>query len=341
MSNRLTLEGDQPRIPSDLKIVRVFGKFVPEQELQGDEFLGDFYLEGFEYDSPSLSGSDSENQILTLGKFYHDDAVPIILSGDELQGFSFGKGFKIPKFGGLKFPKIKLKIPNVGKQLGKVGKEIGKGVKNVGKEVSKGARNYAKTVQKTFQDAGKFAGKIAETGMDVLQAVGSQGQPMPESMEEEPAEDSEYYEEYPEEISEDYPNEEFPEYVEEGELGFLPAVMGYAQSAGSIFNAVNQFQEQKADAKNKREVAKISALAKLINPPKAQPQKRAVSPKASLSMTPEGKMSLSYGNTRDANQSNTSTDSNKEDKDKMMYIGIGVAVLLVVGFFAFNQKGRK
>ncbi|MDI7219726.1 hypothetical protein QMN07_19840, partial [Leptospira santarosai] len=82
MSNRLTLEGDQT-LPEDFRVVKVYGKYIPQTELNG-ELSGDLYIERIDGYSPQiaqLSGMEEAGHSQFFGTYFHDDAIPITLSG--------------------------------------------------------------------------------------------------------------------------------------------------------------------------------------------------------------------------------------------------------------------
>ncbi|XDD52371.1 hypothetical protein AB3N59_18720 [Leptospira sp. WS92.C1] len=354
MSNRLTLEGDENEtLPEDLQILRAYGKFIPTQELQGDELLGDFVLEGFEYFSPSesqLSGEDSPN-LIHLGNYIHDDAYSIALSGNELAGFNIGGlfkgGFKLPSFGGFKLPKIpniRIKAPNIGKAF----KGVTKGISSATKQVAKAGKNIVKAHGKMLKDAGKAVGQLAQGGMEVLQAMGQGGGEAPMQEEEQAPEEEPIQEEvYQEEsfIEEEPVYEESEEVFEEagGELGFFPqmaAVQSGVQGITSIVGALDARNERKAKLKSDAKIAQINALSNIFKPQQAaQPVRRAVSPnpsfsKPAVSKTSEGKLSVSYR----SNDAGGNTPETKPTDNKMlMYGGIAVAIAVVL-FIAFKGK---
>ncbi|EQA69870.1 hypothetical protein [Leptospira noguchii] len=153
MSYRLTLEGDKS-LPEDFQIIRAYGKFIPTGELQGDELFGDFYLEGFNYYSPSvaqLSGPEAALDTVHLGSFFHDDAYSVALSGDELGRFgALFRGIKLPSIKPIRFPNVRIKAPNLSKSF----KGISKGISSAGKSVMKAGKDIVKAHGKAFKDAG-------------------------------------------------------------------------------------------------------------------------------------------------------------------------------------------
>lgn len=141
--------------------------------------------------------------------------------GYELSGFNLGKlkiggGFKLPKLGNIKVPKMNIsipkinipklsipkislpklpnfKIPDIGKSLSKVTSQIGKGVSNIGTQVSKGFQsfeNFNKDVLDTL--VSKPLEAIADVAKGVLETAGgilspNQGQIPEEQSQEEQA----------------------------------------------------------------------------------------------------------------------------------------------------------
>ncbi|WP_061256250.1 hypothetical protein [Leptospira interrogans] len=351
MSYRLTLEGDKT-LPEDFQIIRAYGKFVPTQELQGDELLGDFYLEGFNYYSPSvaqLSGPEAALDTLHLGSFVHDDAYSIALSGDELGRFGALFRFKLPSIKPIRIPNVRIKAPNLSKSF----RGVSKGISNATKSVGKAGKDFVKAHQKALKDAGKFAGKIAEGGMDVLQAMGQgQGAAGAEAPEEDPNQEAEgmpgdgggssYEEEQPEEVSEEV------EEVNE-ELGFFPqmaAVQSGVQGITSIVGAIDARNERKAKLKSDAKVAQINALSQIFRPQakqatsirRAVPVNRTFSQPA-ISKTSDGKLAVSFAN-RNLQEGNNppppSSDPPKDDK-MLMYGGAALVVLVII-MFVFKGK---
>ncbi|MDI7198036.1 hypothetical protein [Leptospira santarosai] len=352
MSYRLTLEGDKS-LPEDFQIIRAYGKFIPTGELQGDELLGDFYLEGFNYYSPSvaqLSGPEAALDTLHLGSFVHDDAYAIALSGDELGWLAAAKlfrGFKFPSFKPIRFPNMRIKAPNLSKSF----RGVTKGISSAGKSVMKAGQGVVKTYGKAFKDVGKFAGKIAEGGMDVLQAMGQQGaggegapeedasNPETEEMPQ-PDEGPSYEEQQSEEVFEE---------AEEinGELGFFPqmaAVQSGVQGITSIVGAVDARNERKAKLKSDAKTAQINALSQLFRPQAKQtaPVRRAVPAnrtfsQPAISKTSEGKLAVSFAN-RNLQEGNNPSDPPKDDKNKMLLYGGAALVVIVAIMFAFKGK---
>ncbi|EMF80905.1 hypothetical protein LEP1GSC188_3123 [Leptospira weilii serovar Topaz str. LT2116] len=359
MSYRLTLEGDKT-LPEDFQIIRAYGKFIPTGELQGDELLGDFYLEGFNYYSPSLaqlSGPESAFDTLHLGSFVHDDAYAIALSGDELGWLHFAKlfrGFKLPAFKPIRMPNVRIKAPNLSKSF----KGVSKGISNATKSVGKAGKDFVKAHQKALKDAGKFAGKIAEGGIEALQAIGQQG-----AGGEAPEEDPSAEEGNPEEqISEggepsyedQSSGEDQGQYEDEseevnGELGFFPqmaAVQSGVQGITSIVGAIDARNERKAKLKSDAKTAQINSLAQLFRPQakQAAPVRRAVPTnktfsQPAISKTSEGKLAVSFAN-RNLQEGNNppSSDSPKDDKDKMLLYGGAALVVLFIIMFVFKGK---
>ncbi|EMN90496.1 hypothetical protein [Leptospira weilii] len=350
MSHRLTLEGDKT-LPEDFQIIRAYGKFIPTGELQGDELLGDFYLEGFNYYSPSvaqLSGPEAALDTVHLGNFVHDDAYAIALSGDELGWLhlaKFFRGFKAPSFKPIRLPNVRIKAPNLSKSF----KGVSKGISSAGKQVGKAGKDFVKAHQKAFKDAGKFVGKVAEGGMDVLQAMG-QGQGA--GAEEAPEDDPSNAEEMPEQPDENSGYEEQPEEVFEeaeevnGELGFFPqmaALQSGVQGITSIVGAVDARNERKAKIKSDAKTAQINALSQLFRPQakaapvrKAVPVNRAFSQPA-ISKTSDGRLAVSFAN-RNLQDGNNPPPSDPPKDDKMlMYGGAALAVLVII-MFVFKGK---
>ncbi|EMJ96782.1 hypothetical protein [Leptospira alstonii] len=365
MSSRLTLEGDET-LPEDFRITKVYGKYIPKTELNG-ELSGDFYVERIDGYSPQiaqLNGLDDAKHSEFFGSLVHDDAIPITLSGAELG--AWGALFKALKFKSPRMPVMrgfKLNTRGLSRGLGNATKSMGK----VGKEIGKGAKNYIKAHQKAFKDigkglgkglkgAGKLVGQIAEGGMGLLQSMG-QGQgeqpdeePQDEQLDEtqnnfeDPGtfEETENYSEEPEEI----PTDESMEEVN-GELGFLPQAMMAAGTAGQIFNSINSMQQSNAAAKHARSMDKLNAFSSILRPqPKAVAKKPAAKKAVSnssfsnpkLAQTPEGGLKLSYSN-RNLDNAPDSGGGSGEDKDKknLMYIGAIAALGLVI----YMNKGRK
>ncbi|OOV40200.1 hypothetical protein B1J93_17800 [Leptospira kirschneri serovar Pomona] len=358
MSNRFTLEGDRT-IPEDFQVVRVLGKFLPREELNG-ELSGDFFVERIDGFSPRMSqlaGPEEASQSHFFGSFIHDDAIPLSLSGDELgawgallRAFKFkAPAIRMPAFRGFKVNTKGLSrgIGNETKSVGKVGKQIGKGAQNSVRSYGKAWKDVGKGLGNGLKDVGKIVGQVAEGGMGLLQSMGQgQGQ-------EDPGTEEEQFEDQNQEGSEESPSEE-PidefENLEElnGELGFLPQAMMAAGTAGQMFSAFNNMQQQNAQAKHARSMDKINAFSSILKP-QASAKKKAVTSKANssfsnpkLSKTQEGAYKLSYSS-RDAsgagsnNPSENTADPNK-DKNNMIYIGAAIAVVLVI--VMMNKKGR-
>ncbi|MFA4795299.1 hypothetical protein [Leptospira kirschneri] len=365
MSNRFTLEGDQT-IPEDFQVVRVLGKFLPREELNG-ELSGDFFVERIDGFSPRMSqlaGPEEASQSYFFGSFIHDDAIPLSLSCDELgmwahllKAFKFrAPAIRMPAFRGFKVNTKGLSrgIGNATKSVGKVGKQIGKGAQNAVRSYGKAWKDVGKGLGKGLKDVGKAVGQIAEGGMGLLQSMGQgQGQEDPGSEEEQFEDQNQEASEEFESESEESPSEEpidESENLEElnGELGFLPQAMMAAGTAGQMFSAFNNMQQQNAQAKHARSMDKINAFSSILKP-QALAKKKAVTPKANssflnpkLSKTQEGAYKLSYSS-RDAsgagsnNPSENTADPNK-DKNNMIYIGAAIAVVLVI--VMINKKGR-
>ncbi|EMO46724.1 hypothetical protein [Leptospira santarosai] len=363
MSNRFTLEGDRT-IPEDFQVVRVLGKFLPKEELNG-EVSGDFFVERIDGFSPRMSqlaGPEEASQSHFFGSFVHDDAIPLSLSGDELgmwgallKAFKFkAPAFRMPAFRGFKVNTKGLSrgLGNATKSLGKVGKQLGKGAQNAVKSYGKAWKDVGKGLGKGLKDVGKVVGQVAEGGMGLLQSMGQgQGQeageeePQEEQFEDGSQETSEEFEQTSEEQNSEEPVDE-SENLEElnGELGFLPQAMMAAGTAGQIFSSFNNMQQQNAQAKHARSMDKINAFASILKKP-APAKKKAVSPKSNstfsnpkLSQSPEGAFKLSYASSRDASGSDNSTDP-KSDKNNMIYIGGAIVVVLVL-VMMMNKKGR-
>ncbi|MDI7213250.1 hypothetical protein QMM60_04555, partial [Leptospira santarosai] len=181
MSNRFTLEGDRT-IPEDFQVVRVLGKFLPKEELNG-ELSGDFFVERIDGFSPrvsQLAGPEEASQSHFFGSFIHDDAIPLSLSGDELgmwgallKGLRFkAPAFRMPAFRGFKVNTRGLSrgLGNATKSLGKVGKQLGKGAQNAVKSYGKAWKDVGKGLGKGLKDVGKMVGQVAEGGMGLLQS---------------------------------------------------------------------------------------------------------------------------------------------------------------------------
>ncbi|MDI7188403.1 hypothetical protein [Leptospira santarosai] len=365
MSNRFTLEGD-PTIPEDFQVVRVLGKFLPKEELNG-ELSGDFFVERIDGYSPGiaqLSGMDEAQHSQFFGSFIHDDAIPLSLSGDELgmwgallKGLRFkAPAFRMPAFRGFKVNTKGLSrgLGNATKSLGKVGKQLGKGAQNAVKSYGKAWKDVGKGLGKGLKDVGKVVGQVAEGGMGLLQSMGQgQGQEAEEEPQEDQFEDGSQETEF-EQTSEEQTSEESvdeSENLEElnGELGFLPQAMMAAQAGGQIFSAFNNMQQQNAQAKHARSMDKINAFSSILKRP-APAKKKAVSPKPNstfsnpkLSKTGEGAFKLTYASSRDASGAGSDSSGNstdpKSDKNNMIYIGGAIVVVLVL-LMMMNKKGR-
>lgn len=367
MSNRLTLEGDQT-LPEDFRVVKVYGKYIPQTELNG-ELSGDLYIERIDGYSPQiaqLSGMEEAGHSQMFGTFFHDDAIPITLSGDELgmwgallKGLRFkAPAFKMPVFKGFKVNTRGLSrgLGNATKSLGKVGKQIGKGAQNAVKSYGKAWKDVGKGLGKGLNSVGKIVGQVAEGGMGLLQSMG-QGQgeqppdeePTEEQLDETQNEDPGFSEEptSEEQIEETSDMEEV-----NGELGFFPQVMTAAGTAGQMFNAFNSMQQSNAQAKHARSMDKMNAFASLLRPqskavskPKPAP-KKAASPNTSfsnpkLAQTPEGTFKLSYANRNMDNTTDSGggSDGKKDDNKNLMYIGAGIAAIAGLAFI-MNKKGK-
>ncbi|EMS89707.1 hypothetical protein [Leptospira noguchii] len=353
MSNRLTLEGDRT-IPKDFKITRVYGKYIPKTEFNG-ELSGDFFVERIDGYSPEvaqLNGIDDAKHSQFFGTYFHDDAIPISLAGDELGAWGAllrGFRFRMPALRGFKLNTSGLSrgLGNATKSLGKAGQQIGKGAQNAVRSYGKAWKDVGKGLGKGLKDVGKVVGQVAEGGMGLLQSMGQgQGQEAGEEQaEEEPldetgmnSEDSGFSE----------PTEETSDMEEvNGELGFLPQAMMAAQAGGQIFSAFNNMQQQNAQAKHARSMDKINALSSILRPqPRAAARpaaKRAVSPNStfsnpSLSPNAEGGYKLSYSANRDASGSGSDNSPDSKDKNNMIYIGGAIAVVLVL--VMMNKKGK-
>ncbi|UOG50296.1 hypothetical protein [Leptospira noguchii] len=370
MSNRLTLEGDET-LPEDFRLIKVYGKYIPKTELNGDLY-GDLYIERVDGYSPTLAqlnGFDDAKHSEFFGSFIHEEAIPITLSGDDELG-RFGALFKSFKFKAPKMPvfrgfKVNTKglsrgFSNVGKSIGKVGKEVQKGAKNYVKAHQKAFKDLSKGAGKALKDVGRGIGQVAEGGMGLLQSMGQQGQGSAEEQPEELDETSNYEDSYSEDTEfsegpEEIPTEEIEEgeNLEEevnGELGFLPQAMMAAGTAGQLFNSINSMQQSNTAAKHARSMDKLNAFASILRPQqtKPTPPKKKPAPKKAVSnssfanpklaQTPEGSLKLSYSNRNLDNTTDPGGSGEKKDDKNLMYIGAGIAALGLV--FIMNKKGR-
>lgn len=370
MSDRLTLEGD-PTLPEDFQITRVYGKYIPKFELNG-ELSGDLYVERIDGYSPrvaQLNGFDESKHSEFFGSFLHDDAIPISLSGDELgawgallKAFKFKApaikmpAFKMPVMRGFKLNTRGLSrgLSNATKSLGKVGKQIGKGAQNAVRSYGKAWKDVGKGLGKGLKGVGDIVGQVAQGGMGLLQSTGQQGQgeepteeeSLDETQNEDPgySDETENYSEAPEEIPTDEDMEQL-----NGELGFFPQAMMAAGTAGQLFNSFNSMQQQNTAAKHARSMDKLNSFASLLKPqPKAVAKKpvpkKAVSNSSfsnpKLAQTSEGALKLSYSNRNvDAGSGSDSPGSGeKKDNKNIMYIGAGITVLGIV--YMMNKKGK-
>ncbi|EQA61706.1 hypothetical protein [Leptospira alexanderi] len=368
MSNRLTLEGD-PTLPEDFQITRVYGKYIPKFELNG-ELSGDLYIERIDGYSPrvaQLSGFDDAKHSEFFGSLVYDDAIPIFLSGDELgawgallKGLRFkAPAIKMPVFKGFKLNTRGLSrgLSNATKSVGRIGKQIGKGAQNAVRSYGKAWKDVGKGLGKGLKDVGNMVGQVAQGGMGLLQSMGQgQGQEQTEEPQDEQldetqnsedpgySEEVENYSEAPEEI----PTDEDMEEQLNGELGFLPTAMMAAGTAGQIFNSFNSMQQQNTAAKHARNMDKLNAFASVLRPqPKAVVKrpapKKAVSNSSfsnpKLAQTPDGALKLSYSNRNLDNQADSGGGSGeKTDNKNIMYIGAGIAALGLV--YMMNKKGK-
>lgn len=370
MSDRLTLEGD-PTLPEDFQITRVYGKYIPKTESNG-ELSGDLYVERIDGYSPrvaQLNGFDESKHSEFFGTFLHDDAIPISLSGDELgawgallKAFKFkAPAIKMPALRGFKLNTRGLTrgFSNVGKSIGKVGKEVQKGVKNYAKAHQKAFKDIGKGLGKGLKGVGDIVGQVAQGGMGLLQSMGQQGQG--EEQIEEPTEEesldetqnsedpgysdeTENYSEVPDEI----PTDEDMEEQLNGELGFFPQAMMAAGTAGQLFNSFNSMQQQNTAAKHARSMDKLNAFASLLKPqPKAAVKKPAPKKAVSnssfsnpkLAQTPEGGYKLSYSNRNMDPDSGGGSTEKKDDNKNLMYIGGAIAAGALV-LVMMNKKGK-
>ncbi|TGK25386.1 hypothetical protein [Leptospira stimsonii] len=363
MTLRYTLEGDNGLdLPQDAILLRVKGKYVPIEDLGNGILNGDYYVEEVDFHSPEraqLSGEEAAIIPVRFGTFYHDDALPIALSGDELGMFHLAalfKGFKFPSVGRMPAVRgLRLNTGGLSKSFKGATKSIQGAGKNILKTGQKAVKDYGNTLKKGFKDAGKLVGKVGEVLPDVLQAVGNQGGGAPE-------ENSEDQEQPPEEM----PGNESEEFSEEpisedsgsvitdtgfqdemsGELGFIQAAMAAAPMISNIVSSVQSNQRKRTQAKNQMQMSKLSALTNL----KQSSVKKATSTQTksfsnpALSQTSEGKYALTYKTSSrggDAPNPNPPTPDKKDDKT-MLYVGAGV-VVLALAFFAFNnsKKGKR
>ncbi|WP_061221468.1 hypothetical protein [Leptospira borgpetersenii] len=372
MSNRLTLEGD-PTLPDDFQIIRVYGKYIPKTELNG-ELSGDLYVERIDGYSPrvaQLSGFDDAKHSEFFGSFTHDDAIPISLSGEELGAWgALLKAFKLkapaikmPVFKGFKLNTRGLSrgLSNATKSVGRIGKQIGKGAQNAVRSYGKAWKDVGKGLGKGLKGVGDIVGQVAQGGMGLLQSMGQQGAGEGEA--EEPSaeesldetqtnsDDPGYSEtEYSEEPGE-IPTDEVMEEDVNGELGFLPTAMMAAGTAGQLFNSFNSLQQSNTAARHSRSMDKLNAFASILKPQqpkiaaKRPAPKKAVSSNSSfsnpkLAQTPEGALKLSYSNRNLDNTADGGGGSGeKKDNKNLMYIGGGIAVLGLV-YIMNNKKGK-
>lgn len=369
MTFRYTLEGDQAtELPDDVVLLRVKGKYIPTQDLGNGILNGDFYVEELDYHSPSraqLSGEENSVIPVRLGTLYHDDAMAIALSGDELGMFGlarlFGRGFKLPSFGRLpSFRGLKINTSGISKGIKGATKSIQSAGKNVLKTGQKAIKDYGKTLQKGAKDIGKFAGKALEAAPDILQAIG-QGQGQGENPEG--GEEEQQPEEMPNEsgqISEDFSSEENPgpAYDESGysdslsgELGFFQAAMAAAPMVMNTLNQYSNIQNQKAQVKNQNRANTINSLSQLLRPVSKAPVKKATPAQSNnfsnpaLSKTSEGKYALTYSSSRGGSGEeppapNPNGNNEKKDDKMMLYAGGGLVAILALVFVMNNMKGK-
>ncbi|MDI7181696.1 hypothetical protein [Leptospira santarosai] len=365
MTFRYTLEGDQrTELPEDAVLLRVKGKYIPTDDLGNGILNGDFYVEELDYHSPSraqLSGEENSVVPVRLGTLYHDDAMPIALSGDELGMFGlaklFGRGFKLPSFGRLpSFRGMKINTSGLSKGFRSATRSIQKAGKDVLKTGQKAFKDYGKTLQKGFKDAGKFAGKALEAVPDILQAVG-QGQGSPEEGGEEQPEENPEMES--EQVSEESFSEENPgpAYDESGfgdslngELGFFQAAMAAAPMITNTLSQFSNIQNKKTQAKSQARSNSISSLAQLLQSANRAPAKKTVPAQnknfsnPALSKTSEGKFALTYSSNRGGSGEeppapNSNTD--KKDDKMMLYAGGGLVAIIALVVVMNNMKGKK
>ncbi|ULG87913.1 hypothetical protein FH593_15280 [Leptospira interrogans] len=367
MTFRYTLEGDQAtELPDDVVLLRVKGKYVPTQDLGNGILNGDFYVEELDYHSPlraQLSGEENSVIPVRLGTLYHDDAIAIALSGDELGMFGlarlFGRGFKLPSFGRLpSFRGLKINTSGISKGIKGATKSIQSAGKNVLKTGQKAIKDYGKTLQKGAKDIGKFAGKALEAAPDILQAMGQgQGEGQEGGEEEQPSE------EMPDEsgqVSEESFSEEDPgpAYDESGysdalsgELGFFQAAMAAAPMAMNVLNQYSNIQNQKAQVKNQNRANTINSLAQLLKPAskptvrKATPAQNSNFSNPALSKTSEGKYALTYSSSRGGSGEeppapNPNGNNDKKDDKMILYVGGGLAAVVVLILVMNNMKGK-
>ncbi|WP_061247772.1 hypothetical protein [Leptospira noguchii] len=369
MTFRYTLEGDQrTELPEDVVLLRVKGKYIPTHDL-GDGILnGDFYVEELDYHSPSraqLSGDENSVIPVRLGTLYHDDAMSIALSGDELGMFGmaklFGRGFKLPSLGRLpSFRGLKINTSGISKGFKSATKSIQKAGKDVLKTGQKAVKDYGKTLQKGVKDVGKFAGKALEAVPEILQAVGQGqggspeggGEEQPEEMPDESGQISE------ESFSEENPG---PAYDESGygdslngELGFFQAAMAAAPMVTNVLSQFSNIQNQKTHTKSQARSNTINSLAQLLQSGNRAPVSKAQAKKAvpaqnqnfsnpALSKTPEGKYALTYSSSRGEGptpQNQNGNDDKKDDK-MLLYAGGGFVAIVILIFIMNNMKGKK
>ncbi|EQA71835.1 hypothetical protein [Leptospira noguchii] len=367
MTFRYTLEGDQrTELPEDVVLLRVKGKYIPTDDLGNGILNGDFYVEELDYHSPSraqLSGEENSVIPVRLGTLYHDDAMSIALSGDELGMFGmarlFGRGFRLPSFGRLpSFRGMKINTSGLSKGLKGATRSIQKAGKDVLKTGQKALKDYGKTLQKSVKDVGKFAGKALEAVPDVLQAVGQgQGASQEGGEEEQP-------EEMPDEsgqVSEESFSEENPgpAYDESGfgdslngELGFFQAAMAAAPMITNTLSQFSNIQNQRTQAKSQARANSISSLAQLLQPANRAPVRKAVPAQnrnfsnPALSKTSEGKFALTYSSSRGGSGEgppapNPNGNDDKKDDKMLLYAGGGLAAIIVLVVVLNNMKGKK
>ncbi|WP_078126178.1 hypothetical protein, partial [Leptospira alexanderi] len=360
------LEGD-PTIPEDFQITRVYGKYIPKTELNG-ELSGDLYIERIDGYSPrvaQLNGFDEAKHSEFFGTFTHDDAIPISLSGDELgawgallKAFKFkAPAIKMPALRGFKLNTRGLSrgLSNATKSVGRIGKQIGKGAQNAVRSYGKAWKDVGKGLGKGLKGVGDIVGQVAQGGMGLLQSMGQGDQQSEEPTEEESLDETQNYEDpgYSDEAEnysgpDEIPTDESMEEEVNGELGFFPQAMMAAGTAGQIFNSINSMQQQNAQAKHVRSMDKLNAFASVLRPqPKAVVKrpapKKAVSNSSfsnpKLAQTPDGALKLSYSNRNLDNQTDSGGGSGeKTDNKNIMYIGAGIAALGLV--YMMNKKGK-
>ncbi|TGM28235.1 hypothetical protein [Leptospira levettii] len=153
------------------------GLLAGESFLQYNHYNADGTLAGITLQT------GNENQFLYEGGYE--------LSGFNLGKLKFGGGFKLPKLGNIKVPKMNIKIPkinipklsipkinlpklpnfkipDIGKSFSNVTSQIGKGFSNIGSQVSKGLQTFENFNKDVFET---IVTKPIEAIADVAQGV--------------------------------------------------------------------------------------------------------------------------------------------------------------------------